>query len=399
MGRRAQTRKGRPREAEAAAALPADELLERARRRILDCNGGKPPRLLDPFAGGGAIPLEALRLGCEVEASDLNPVAVLILKGTVEYPQKYGRPLAEQCEQKARGERESIAGVDGEVPSYIRRRREVDGQSCFGESDLVAAYRKNPLADRRALLGQLDAGAGPRRAGRVLPARPGRQHPGGLPLEPDRALPELRRRDAARSASIGWPATDTKKVALQPVIDRETKRVDFEVVEGPSVTGDPGEATTSRGDTMCFLCRQVVKAEYVRGAEGGKIGAMHDRCRPGGQGTAAASATDAATEQDTELATDSRERTRPTGSAHDGDLPRFQMNLSPNDPRNIDVEYTAWITWGSCSIERQFSHLRHLHAWSETAHVKIVSASGVDAEYAKAVATYLGLVIGPACGH
>ncbi|MGD0766039.1 MAG: DUF1156 domain-containing protein, partial [Dehalococcoidia bacterium] len=79
----------RPRE-EGGSGLTGVELLGRARQRILDCNGGKPPRLLDPFAGGGAIPLEALRLGCEVEASDLNPVAVLILKGTVEYPQKYG---------------------------------------------------------------------------------------------------------------------------------------------------------------------------------------------------------------------------------------------------------------------------------------------------------------------
>ena len=79
------------------SGLTGEELLANARRRILACNGGVPPRLLDPFAGGGAIPLEGLRLGCEVEASDLNPVAVLILKGTVEYPQRYGRPLAEQA--------------------------------------------------------------------------------------------------------------------------------------------------------------------------------------------------------------------------------------------------------------------------------------------------------------
>jgi adenine-specific DNA methylase len=69
------------------SGLTGTDLLSRARQRILDCNGGKPPRLLDPFVGGGSIPLEALRLGCEVEASDLNPVAVLILKGTVVYPQ------------------------------------------------------------------------------------------------------------------------------------------------------------------------------------------------------------------------------------------------------------------------------------------------------------------------
>ncbi|GFP42123.1 putative DNA methylase [Candidatus Hakubella thermalkaliphila] len=66
-------------------------LIERAREEILSASNGKPPRVLDPFAGGGAIPLEALRLGCETYASDLNPVAVLILKCTLEYPQKYGR--------------------------------------------------------------------------------------------------------------------------------------------------------------------------------------------------------------------------------------------------------------------------------------------------------------------
>jgi len=65
-------------------------LMEKARKEILDANGGKPPRVLDPFAGGGSIPLEALRLGCETYASDYNPVATLILKCTLEYPQKYG---------------------------------------------------------------------------------------------------------------------------------------------------------------------------------------------------------------------------------------------------------------------------------------------------------------------
>ena len=42
--------------------------------------------MLDPFAGGGAIPLEAMRLGCEVTASDLNPVAWFILRCTLHYP-------------------------------------------------------------------------------------------------------------------------------------------------------------------------------------------------------------------------------------------------------------------------------------------------------------------------
>lgn len=58
------------------------------RAEIRKAYGGRAPKVLDPFAGGGAIPLEAMRLGCEVTAVDINPVAWFILKCTLEYPQK-----------------------------------------------------------------------------------------------------------------------------------------------------------------------------------------------------------------------------------------------------------------------------------------------------------------------
>ena len=67
-------------------------MLNRVRKEIRRNNGGISPRVLDPFGGGGAIPLEALRLGCETYTGDVNPVAVLIQKCTLEYPQKYGKP-------------------------------------------------------------------------------------------------------------------------------------------------------------------------------------------------------------------------------------------------------------------------------------------------------------------
>ncbi len=66
------------------------------RDKIREAYGGRAPKVLDPFTGGGAIPLEAMRLGCEVTANDLNPVAWFILKCTLEYPQKLAgqtRPL------------------------------------------------------------------------------------------------------------------------------------------------------------------------------------------------------------------------------------------------------------------------------------------------------------------
>ncbi len=62
--------------------------LEWFRQEIRKAYGGRAPRVLDPFAGGGAIPLEAMRLGCDVAAVDINPVAWFILKCTLEYPQK-----------------------------------------------------------------------------------------------------------------------------------------------------------------------------------------------------------------------------------------------------------------------------------------------------------------------
>ena len=66
------------------------------RARIRDAYDGRAPRVLDPFAGGGAIPLEAMRLGCKVTAVDINPVAWFILKCALDYPRKLAgetRPL------------------------------------------------------------------------------------------------------------------------------------------------------------------------------------------------------------------------------------------------------------------------------------------------------------------
>ena len=64
------------------------DALQWFRDEIRKAYGGRAPKVLDPFAGGGAIPLEAMRLGCEVTAMDINPVAWFILKCTLEYPQK-----------------------------------------------------------------------------------------------------------------------------------------------------------------------------------------------------------------------------------------------------------------------------------------------------------------------
>src|SRR5439155_4711495 len=76
-------------------------VLEAARTEILRSCGAEPPPVCDPFCGGGSIPLEAQRLGLEVYASDLNPVAVLITKALVEITPKFARrPMVHTDEER-----------------------------------------------------------------------------------------------------------------------------------------------------------------------------------------------------------------------------------------------------------------------------------------------------------
>ena len=66
-----------------------EQLLQEARAEIAKYTDHAPLALLDPFAGGGAIPLEAQRLGLEAHAHDLNPVAVMINKAMIEIPPRF----------------------------------------------------------------------------------------------------------------------------------------------------------------------------------------------------------------------------------------------------------------------------------------------------------------------
>ena len=102
-----------------------EEYLNVSRGLVKGAHPDETPLVVDPFAGGGSIPLEALRLGCEVFASDLNPVACLILKVMLEDIPRYGPGLAEElrkvgAEIKSKAEKE-LADLypndpDGSIP-------------------------------------------------------------------------------------------------------------------------------------------------------------------------------------------------------------------------------------------------------------------------------------------
>lgn len=69
------------------------QFIKKARKEILEIYGNKSPKTIDPFSGGGSIPFEALRIGCDSYASDYNPVSILIEKCALSYPQLYGENL------------------------------------------------------------------------------------------------------------------------------------------------------------------------------------------------------------------------------------------------------------------------------------------------------------------
>lgn len=89
-------------------------VLDDAKAEILKSTDGNPPPLLDPFAGGGAIPLEAQRLGLEAHAHDLNPVAVMINKAMIEIPPKFaGQPPVNPEAQRNKLTEDDWSGTRG----------------------------------------------------------------------------------------------------------------------------------------------------------------------------------------------------------------------------------------------------------------------------------------------
>ena len=128
--------------------LDTSRALTQAAHEALGGEPGTRPLVVDPFAGGGSIPLEALRVGADAFASDLNPVAVLLNKVMLEYIPKYGQDLADQVRKlgeriKRKAEEELAAfypdDPDGATPiAYLWARTvQCEGPGCGAQVPLV----------------------------------------------------------------------------------------------------------------------------------------------------------------------------------------------------------------------------------------------------------------------
>ena len=206
------------------------KILESARNNILDSNGGIPPRVLDPFSGGGSIPLEAMRLGCETYASDYNPVATLILKCTLEYPQKY-RGKKEESE-------DSLALQSN--PSKLSTDLNKWSKFVLEESRKeIGQFYRNSMGDATPI-GYIWA--------RTVPCQN---------VSCDAEIPLMRQFWLARK--------DDRKIALKPYV--ENGRVEFKIIETKSdkfsEEFDPEKGTVSRAIATCPVCGSVVDADTM----------------------------------------------------------------------------------------------------------------------------------------
>ena len=175
------------------AYLEVSRALVKAAYAPEDGSPYEPPLVVDPFAGGGSIPLEALRLGCEAFASDLNPVACLILKVMLEDIPRHGPELAEElrrvgAEIKRQAERQ-LADLypkdpDGAIPiAYLWARTvRCESPNCGAEIPLVRSFWLCKKANRkRALRYRVEPRAGepPRVEFEVFEPKSEREVPAG----------------------------------------------------------------------------------------------------------------------------------------------------------------------------------------------------------------------------
>jgi putative DNA methylase len=276
----------------------AVRLTEKTGKKVTveDIEEGRSPRpkVLDMFAGGGAIPLEALRLGCEAYALDLNPVAHIIELCTLVYPQKYGKPDPD------------VRGMTGP--------KNAKGETTWGGlADEVRYWGEWVLKKVKAEIGDL------------YPLIPDPEYKGNKPavqaemwqssgkesIPPGYLMPvaylwtrTVRCKNPTCGATVPlvkqtWLCKKKgQNIALRIVAANGAKRVCFDVIESTTEKGlgfDPSVGSKG-GNATCSFCRTVADIDYVK--EEGWSGRMSRQImaiiciRPGARGKIYLSAED-----------------------------------------------------------------------------------------------------------
>ena len=218
-----------------------EQVLETARHLIRLCTNGNPPPLLDPFAGGGSIPLEAQRLGLEAHASDLNPVAVMINKALIEIPPMFAdMPSVNPRDREgtaSTGDWGGAAGLAADVRYYGEWMRERAWERIGhlypdynGETVIAWLWARTVTCPNPACGAQ-------------------------MPLV----------------SSFWLSKKKGRKAWVEPVIDRRNRTVRFEVRTGDGMPPKPPKV--GRGAKFrCLVCGEVAPDQHIY--DEGKAGRM-----------------------------------------------------------------------------------------------------------------------------
>jgi adenine-specific DNA methylase len=285
--------------------LEAARALTQAAHEALGGDPGTRPLVVDPFAGGGSIPLEALRVGADAFASDLNPVAVLLNKVVLEYIPKYGQRLADEVRKWGRWIKEQA------------------------EKELAPFYPKDP------------DGATPIA---YLWARTITCEGPGCGAE----VPLLR--------SLWLAKKGERSVALKLVPQSKLRRVDFEIVQNTRAR-DVAEGTVKRGSATCPCCGFTTPVASVRQQLKKRRGGAADArlfcvvtTRAGEQGRLYRLPTD----RDRDVVTTANKRLKQFQRSESGPLsfvPNEQINIT--EIRRVTVPLYGVETWEHLFSPRQ----------------------------------------------
>jgi len=208
-------------------------VLAEARAEIERSCDGDLPRVLDPFGGGGAIPLEALRLGLPTYTGDLNPVAVLIQRAMLEIPSRFANespvhPDARSSQAVWEGARGLAADVEA-YGEWLRGEAERRIGRYYPDASLADGSKATPIAWIWA---------------RTVKS-PDPSWPGHVPLV----------RSWILAKKPGKPV-----IWVEPVVDGETKTIRYEIREG----GEPREGNVNRHGATCIATGAPMPFKYVR---------------------------------------------------------------------------------------------------------------------------------------
>jgi putative DNA methylase len=219
-----------------------ENILAEARMEIEKSCDGEFPKILDPFAGGGAIPLEALRLGLPTYAGDLNPVAVIIQRAMLDIPSRFaGHPPAHPAARATRALWDSNSGLAADLEKYgtwmLGQAKRLIGKD-YPDATLPDGTSATPIAWIWA---------------RTVKS-PDPAWPGVVPLVRSWIL--AKRPGRAES----W---------IEPVIDRQNHVIDYRIRVG----GTPTTPTVAGGNGVCIATGATIAGPYIKAeAQAGRLG-------------------------------------------------------------------------------------------------------------------------------